>query len=315
MTPPAYGLGTAALSFGGSPEHVDGACRTIREAIRVGFDLIDTSPLYANGTAEEGVGRALEGVPRSSYRLSTKTGYVLTDEAIAAMQTPDPRRKRYPDRNYSADFTRRSVDRSLQRLGTDHLDVLFLHDVPAVALPQVVREAAPLLQRMREQGTVGRIGIGMTTLPACLAATDALDPDLVMIAGQYTLLVQDAAEQLLGRCQDRGITVLLAGPLNSGLLADPYADMPRFNYGPATQPWIEKARQVDAVCRRHEVPLRAAALQFPLAHPAIECVITGPASVQELEDNLRMARHPVPVAVWEDLKAERLLPVDVPTPA
>jgi len=139
--------------------------------------------------------------------------------------------------------------------------------------------------------------------------------DCFLLAGRYTLLDQTALQDLLPLAQEQGIAIYVGGPYNSGILADPYATQPHFNYGPAAPQWITKARRIDAVCRHHDVPLKAAAIQFPLGHPAIVSVLSGAASVAELEENIAMFRVPVPTALWDDLRAEQLIAADAPTPA
>ncbi|HEY3230221.1 MAG TPA: aldo/keto reductase, partial [Roseiflexaceae bacterium] len=138
--------------------------------------------------------------------------------------------------------------------------------------------------------------------------------DCFLLAGRYTLLDQVALHDLLPLAAEQGTAIYVGGPFNSGILADPHADHPNFNYGPATAEWIDKARRLDAICRRHNVPLKAAAIQFPLGHPAVVSVLSGARSVAELDENIAMFQTPIPAALWDDLRAEGLLDEAAPTP-
>ena len=305
---PAFALGTAALPFQRGLAGADEAVCVVCAAVNVGgMPFIDTSPLYQGGEAEAGVGRALADVPREAYRISTKTGYVVNTSTLAAMDTGNPLIKKYPPRDFSFDFTMRSCRRSLCRLGVEVLDILFLQDTEPDEVRAVAEGAAPALESLKSEGVIRAIGAGITHLGAAADLMEAVDLDVLMIAGHHTLLVQDA-DSLLAQCAARGIPVILAGPMNSGILADPFAPHPRFHYRPAPPEMVERAQTIHAICESHGVPLKAAALQYPLRHPVITTVMTGPGSMAEREETLRFQSLDIPSNLWEDLKQARYIP-------
>jgi D-threo-aldose 1-dehydrogenase len=298
---PRFAVGTAAVPLGGGFDDRARLNEMFRVAIDAGMNWFDTSPLYVEGKAEAATGEALVGIARDSYRLSTKTGYVMNEQTIAAIRTADPRVRNHPPKDFSFDFTKRSLETSFKRLKLSRIDAVFVHDPAASDLADIERGAMRALEPMKQRQEITSIGIGLSSIDAAMAFLGRLPLDVLMIAGQYTPLVRDAADELLGRCAELGVTVIAAGPLNSGLLADPFAAAPRFNYGVAPQSVIDEARRLHALCRSFEVPLRAAALQFPLRHRAIDTVMTGPASIAELRDIIDLTRHPIPAELWAAL--------------
>lgn len=298
---PRYALGTAALPFDDGDDARLDATRAIRLAVSNGMRLVDTSPLYRFGTAEAGVGHALANLPRESYLLSTKVGYVMTEQTIAAMRTADPRVLNYPPQDFARDHVAASLERSLAQLKTSRIDIVFLHDPDFSQIATIRRGALKVLEDLRSGGAIGEIGLGVTTCAKAAALLEELDIKVLMLAGHYTLLNQDA-RGLIDTCAARGTSVLTAAPLNSGILANPYSDWPRMNYAPAQPQMIAQARRLDQVCRAHGVELRAAALQFPLRNPSISTAVTGPASVAELRDTLDMINRPIPQELWNALK-------------
>lgn len=300
---PRFAVGTASLRIDEAPRALEQIRELFCIAIAAGMNWIDTAPLYGQGKIEAAVGKALRDLPRNSYRISTKTGYVMNECAIAALSEGDPRTKTYPPRNFSYDFTATSLERSFAMLQTQILDAVFLHDPTAADKADIEAGALRVLQRLKRDGAVRNIGIGLSDISAALHLIENLQLDLIMLAGGYTLLVRDAGERLLERCRELEIDVLAAGALNSGILADPFAPSPRFNYAAAPIEIVSRARELDAICRAAHVPLRAAALQFPLRHPAIRTVVTGPASAAELRDVIEMISYPVPLALWATLES------------
>jgi D-threo-aldose 1-dehydrogenase len=174
--------------------------------------------------------------------------------------------------------------------------------------------AYPALAELRAAGVVRAIGVGVKDWDVCLRYLRAGDFDCVMLAGQYTLLCQDALPELLPHCARTGVAVLLAAPFNSGILATGAAPGARYFYEPASPEILARTRRLEAVCGRHEVPLAAAALQFPLAHAAVASVVAGARSRAEVEANVQLVRRPIPSALWQELKEEGLLPVAAPVP-
>lgn len=309
------GLGTAPLGGLYQPVDRDEALETVRRALASGIRYIDTAPLYGHGLAEQRTGAALEGVPRDSYTLSTKVGRLLRTDAAP----PPPERAMFrgtppanPVFDYSRDGVLRSIDESLERLGVGRIDVALVHD-PDDHFEEAVDGAFPALVDLRDQGVIAAVGAGMNQSRMLTRFVQEVDLDVVLVAGRYTLLDQRAAHDLFPACEQGGVRVIVGGVYNSGVLARPTADA-TYDYAPAPDHVIARARRLAEVLAPHDVPLMAAALQFPMAHPAVESVLIGPRSVAELEQNLELARFPVPPEAWEDLRAAGLLDGQAPVP-
>ncbi len=306
----------------------DGDARDVlRAALNDGCRSFDTAPHYGNGLSEHRFGEALRGVPVHNRVLSTKVGRLLKPRPNA------PRDQNgYVDVlpfvqqwDYSAAGVRRSIDDSLQRLGVARIDVAFVHDCDEAThgiryrtiLDQVVTEAIPTLRQMQDEGLVGHCGLGVNDVGVCVDILRMADIDCLLLAGRYSLIDQSALPELLPLCVQRGVRVALGGVFNSGILATGVLNARepiRFNYGNASKQWIERTAAVEEVCRRFSVPLRAAALQFPLAHPAIDVVVAGAQLPEHWEDTVNMLVHPIPDAFWRQLKADCLLPDEAPVP-
>ncbi|MFF7266737.1 aldo/keto reductase [Streptomyces sp. NPDC008159] len=295
------------------------ATAAIDAAWDAGIRTFDTAPHYGLGLSERRLGDALRDRPRDTYTVSTKVGRLLVpadgdgagdgDDLANGFAVPATLRRVW---DFSADGVRRSLEASLDRLGLDRVDIVLLHD-PDDHAEQALDEAYPALERLRGEGVVGAIGVGMnqSALPArFLRETDI---DVVLLAGRYTLLEQEGLTELLPEAAARGRSVLIGGVLNSGLLTDP-APGATYDYAPAPEPVLDRARRLKAVTERHGVPLRAAALHFPLGHPAVASVLTGARSTGEVRDTVEQLRAPVPAALWDELRAEGLLAPDVPVP-
>ena len=308
-------LGTAALGNLFTAVAEEDSDALLRSALESGIAHIDTAPFYGVGLAEERVGRILAGVPRSSYTLSSKVGRLIhplgPGEVVPTNEYVDtPARVSRFD--LSRDGIRRSLDESLGRLGIDRIDVLYLHD------PDDHEEAAhataiPALLELRDEGLVGAVGAGMNQSEMLDRFVQAFDIDVVLLAGRYTLLDQGGLDELLPRCVERGVQVMIGGPFNSGLLANPRPGA-TFNYTIAAPEVVSRAKQLQAVCARYDVPLTAAAIQFPLAHPAVASVLTGARSVVELKENLASFTTEIPADLWRELRSEGLVPAHVPLP-
>jgi D-threo-aldose 1-dehydrogenase len=267
----------------------------------------DTAPMYGSGRSERLVGAALRSVPRGEYVLSTKVGRLV--------------RPGHPDTARTAadwiyDFSREgvltSLEESLLRLGVDAVDMVFIHD-PDDHWPQAVDEAWPALARLRDEGVVRAVGVGMVQAPLLARFVRETDVDVMLAAGVYTLLDTQAAVELLPQARERGVTVVAAQSLHGGLIDG--VPHPMFRYRPVDDAIRAKTARIAAICHACGVPTAAAALQFPLGHPAVGCVLTGPASRKQLEENLAWAAEPVPREVWERLREEGLLAPDVPVPS
>jgi D-threo-aldose 1-dehydrogenase len=295
------------------------AAAAIDAAWDAGIRTFDTAPHYGLGLSERRLGESLRDRPRDTYTVSTKVGRLLApadgdgdgdgDDLANGFAVPATLRRVW---DFSADGVRRSLEASLDRLGLDRVDIVLLHD-PDDHAEQALDEAYPALERLRGEGVVGAIGVGMnqSALPArFLRETDI---DVVLLAGRYTLLEQEGLTELLPEAAARGRSVLIGGVLNSGLLTDP-APGATYDYAPAPESVLDRARRLKAVTERHGVLLRAAALHFPLGHPAVASVLTGARSTDEVRDTVEQLRAPVPAALWDELRAEGLLAPDVPVP-
>ena len=290
-----------------------------------GCRSFDTAPHYGHGLSERRLGQALRERARSDFVLSSKVGRLLTPNPAAAREQHGyvdiPPFDQHWD--YSAAGVRRSVEDSLERLGLDRLDVAYVHDIdvathgagaPAV-LRQVLNEALPALRDLKAEGLVGAIGLGVNDVGVVLEVLRQADIDALLLAGRYTLLDHSALPALLPLCQARGVHVALGGVFNSGILASgTRGGQTTFNYAPAAQEWLARTARIEALCDAHGVPLRAAALQFALAHPAVEIVLLGARSPQEWHDAQTMLREPITAAFWHELRRAGLLPPQAPTP-
>ncbi len=215
--------------------------------------------------------------------------------------------------DFSADGVRRSIEESLERLGLARVDVVFIHD-PDDHWEAAIGEAYPALDRLRADGVVRAIGVGIKQSAMLARFAREGDFDAFLLAGRYTLLDQEALPELLPLCEARGIAVLIGGVMNSGVLADPRPGA-HFDYGPASSEVIERARGLAAACERHGVPLRAAAMQFPLAHPVVAGLIAGVRTIEHLDEYPALLRRPIPAELWDDLRAARLIAPEAPTPS
>jgi D-threo-aldose 1-dehydrogenase len=310
-------LGMGSAPLGGLFEDVPEtrALDTVRRALSLGINFFDTAPLYGHGKSETYLGKALAGVPRSSFVLATKVGRLLipTD--------PNQLEKREFDRpfpfkpvfDFSYDATMRSFEESLKRLNLDRIDLLHIHD-PDDYSDQAMKGAYPALAKLRKEGVIRAIGAGMNQAEMLARFAREGEFDCFLLAGRYTLIDHTGLKELLPLCVQKGISIIIGGPYNSGVLASGAQPGAKFNYADAPEEILEKVRKVEEVCNRHQVPMKAAALQFTLAHPAVASVIPGARSVEELEENFRLASHPIPPDFWTDLRRSRLIPDEAPTP-
>lgn len=302
---PPTGLGTAPLGGLFAAVSDETALSTFELAWDRGIRFFDTAPLYGLGLSEQRLGRFLADRPRDDFVLASKVGRLLRADA-----PPDPHQSHFwkgvPPLgtvwDFSYDGVLRSVDESLQRLGLDRIDVLHIHD-PDDHYEEALSGAYPALDRLRSEGVIGAVGAGMNQVEMLLRFAREAEFDCFLVAGRYTLLDQVALPELLPLCVERGIAVIAAGVFNSNILAGGT----NFNYRPAPPELLARAARLEAVCARHNVPLAAAALQFPLAHPAVASVLLGPRSPTQLAQSLDLLDVPIPVDLWAELRAEGLL--------
>lgn len=291
---------------------------TVDTAWELGIRYYDTAPHYGLGLSERRTGAALAGRPRDAYVLSTKVGRLLEPvERVVGMDddgfaVPATHRRVW---DFSRDGIRRSLEQSLERLGLDRVDVVYLHD-PDDHRDEVLESGYPALAELRAEGVVGAIGVGMNQSRMLADLVRLVDLDVVMLANRYTLLEQAALDDLLPACEARGVSVVAAAIFNSGLLARPRpAEDARYDYGDAPPELVERARAIAAACERHGTTLPAAAIAFPLAHPCVASVCVGARSPEQIERNADLYREPIAADLWSELKAEGLLRDDAPTPA
>jgi D-threo-aldose 1-dehydrogenase len=320
------GLGGAPLGnlYAPIPEEV--AIGTIARAWELGVRFFDTAPLYGFGLSEHRMGQVLRTKPRDQFVISSKVGRLLTARPDAPRDQSNfygalPFVQHY---DYGYDAAMRSIEDSLQRLGLARLDIVFIHDCApdthgpekAPAMFKAAMEGAyRALDKLRAEGTIAAVGLGVNGWEVCLEAMKHGDFDGFLLAGRYTLADQTALPQLLPECVKRNAAIVLGGPYNSGILATGARPGATFNYAPATPEMLRRVAAIEAVCDRFAVPLRAAALQFPFGHPALAAVIPGARSPAEVEGNLALITHHIPPAFWAALASEGLLAPEVPLPA
>ncbi len=316
---PRVGIGTAPLGNMLAPVTDEVADATLAEAIKSGLRYFDTAPLYGHGLAEQRVGRAVAKLERSDAVVSTKVGRLLRPDAPrdeSQYYQGEPFYKDTPPAgpvwDFSYDGVMRSVEESLERLAVDRVDMLLLHD-PDNHFEEAATSAYRALDTLRSEQAVTAIGAGMNQSPMLARLVERCDLDVVLCAGRYTLLEQDALDDLMPACERTMTSVVIGGVFNSGVLTAPTSGS-LYNYVPAPDEVIQRAQLIEAVCDRYEVPLPAAALQFPLAHPRVSTVLIGFRTTQELEDDLRWLQTPIPAALWEELRRERLIREDAPVP-
>jgi D-threo-aldose 1-dehydrogenase len=304
------GLGGVALS--GAPPATDPhvpspeseALSLIRRSLDLGLNYLDTAPMYGVGHSERRYGQALHGIPRDRYVLSTKVGRVLRPGAEGQTTWAF---------DFSREGARASFESSLDRLGIERVDIVFVHD-PDEHYEAALAGAFPVLRELRADGRIRAIGAGMNQWQMELAFAREGYNDCFLLAGRYTLLDQTALPEFLPYCVEHHISVVAGGPYNSGILAVGPRAGATFNYRAAPPEVMDKAARIAQVCERHRVPLKAAALQFILAHPAIASVIPGARSVAEVEENARMVELAIPGELWAELKEARLIAAEAPTP-
>lgn len=292
------GLGSAPLHRASDAD----AVATVERALAEGINFIDTAPLYGAGRSESLLGTALRGVPRDRYVLATKIGRTLptVDGALPF--------------DYSRDAILRTIEGSLQRLGTDRIDILHIHD-PDDHQEAALESAFPTLAELRSQGVIGAVGSGMNQWQMLAHFARNADFDCFLLAGRYTLLEQTALDDFLPLCAEKQISIFTGGVYNSGILAlGPDHPAATYNYAPPPPAIAERARRIAAVCARHDVPLQVAAANFPLGHPAITAVLIGGESPAQFAETAAALRTPIPAALWADLRAVGLLREDAPVP-
>jgi D-threo-aldose 1-dehydrogenase len=320
------GLGLGGAPLGNLYQAVDEAeaDRVVDAAWKGGIRYFDTAPLYGSGLSERRMGRALSSRSRSDYVLSSKVGWLIDPGDGVREDGPYVGLESGPRRHdYSYDGTLRSLEASLLRLGLDHIDIVYIHDLDTAGHGAALEEryaeamngAYRALAKLRDEGVVGAVGLGVNEWQVCDRMLADADPDCFLLAGRYTLLDQSALASFLPTCVKRGVGVVIGGAFNSGILATGATPGARYDYRPASPEIMMRTAQLDAVCRRHDVPLAAAALQFPSFHPAVVSVVPGARTAAEITTNLDLFNQVIPVALWQELRSEGLLPAEAPVSA
>lgn len=310
-------LGLGGAPLGGLFEDVQGetAVATIRRALELGINFFDTAPLYGHGKSEKWMGQGLGETSPDSRVLATKVGRVLEPVKPGTLEkdefdNPAPFQ---PVFDFSYDGTMRSFHESLVRLQADRIDILHIHDADD-HYDEAIKGAYPALDQLRSEGKIKAVGAGMNQAEMPARFARAGNFDCFLLAGRYSLIDHTGLKELLPLCVEKQISIIIGGPYNSGILATGARPGAKFNYAEAPPEILERVRKVEEVCKHHQVPMKAAALQFPLAHPAVAAVIPGARSVPELEENFRLISHPIPGGFWADLRAKGLLPEEAPVP-
>jgi D-threo-aldose 1-dehydrogenase len=295
----------------------DAARKTVERALDLGINFFDTAPLYGAGKSESRLRQGLKHANRDSYILASKVGYALlpkdADREIEMFFPYENAPSLQPTFNFSYDGVMRSVEGSLSRLGLDRIDILHIHD-PTEHFDAAMKGAFSALDRLRRERVIRAVGVGTTEVETLIRFVQAADFDCILLAGRYTLLDLTALPVALPLCLERKVSIIIGGPYNSGILATGAVAGATFNYVPAGPEVLSKVCQIEETCRRYSVPLQAAALQFPLAHPAVASIIPGARAEVEVEENFRFVSHPIPTDFWTDLRKQRLLPEEAPIP-
>lgn len=329
------GMSFTELGFGSAPManlyraiSGDEAHGILTAAWQGGVRYFDTAPQYGLGLAETRLNRFLRDRPRDEYLLSTKVGRLLKPcppgqhSGLGKWFEVPNRREAY---DYSYDGVLRSLEFSLERLGVDRVDILYVHDLDSFTHGSKAAADARMdeffnlggykaMVELRDQGVIRAIGAGVNEWEACQALAERGDMDLFLLAGRYTLLEQAALTTFLPLCQTRGIGIVVGGPYNSGILATGAVPGAFYNYSEASAEVMHRVAQIEAVCIRHGVRLIEAAFAFPLAHPSVVSMIPGGQSVAQMQGNLAVASATIPPELWADLKRAGLLHPDAPTP-
>ncbi|MGP8034036.1 MAG: aldo/keto reductase [Steroidobacteraceae bacterium] len=327
----ARGIRVSALGFGGAPignlyaevREAD-AQAALHEALERGIRYFDTAPFYGHGLSEKRMGRALAGRPRGSFVISTKVGRLIAPDESRQRPINDGFAVRGSCAlfDYSGDGVRRSFEASARRLRLEYIDILLLHDIGrmthgdqhAEMLRHALDEALPAMAALRDQGAVGAIGIGVNEQAVCLEVLEHFDLDCIMLAGRYTLLEQQNSTELMALARKRGVALLIAGPYNSGLLGPAGRPGMTYNYAPVDAATLERAKRIYAECTSENVDVGAAALQFPLAHPAVASVVAGQRNAVEVRAAVQRLATSIPGRLWERMKDAGLIATDAPVP-
>lgn len=326
LSVPPLGLGTVALGELYAPVPEGDSRATVQAAWDAGVRFYDTAPWYGRGLAEHRIGGFLRNQERSDFVLTTKIGryFVRPDDPTTFDRAPwagGLRMEMVYD--YTYDGVMRSYEQSLLRLGVDTVDALLIHDPDpvnhgehhAARMKDMAESGIRALEELKSTGHIKAVGMGLNATESLTTLASLVPLDFCIVAMPYTLLDQSSLETGMQRCIDHNISVVIGAPFASGILATGPVPGTRYRYEIATDEILDKVRQIEAVCQTNGVSLQAAALQFPLAHPAVVSVIPGMAHPAEVEQNVAAIQEIVPPSLWADLKAEGLIDAAAPVPA
>ena len=322
VTPFSFGAAPIGNIFRSIDEETSDSM--IQHAWSAGVRYYDTAPMYGHGLSELRCGHSLRWKNRDDFVISSKVGRILKPKKRSEIDFT-PWADAAPNEmifDYSYDGTMRSFEDSLQRLALERIDICFIHDIDVFTRgneqPEVFKQAMDgawkALSKLRDEGMVKAIGVGVNEWEVCHEALKQRDFDCFLLAGRYTLLEQESLNEFLPLCEQRNAAVVLGGGFNSGILATGAVEGAKYNYAPAPAEIIQRVTAIEAVCSEYQVPLAAAAMQFVVAHPAIASFAAGTRTVEQLQKNLDWFSHPTPPEFWRDLKKKGLLREDAPTP-
>jgi D-threo-aldose 1-dehydrogenase len=331
---PVAGTGAAATVYGFGSGTLGNRVRILSEATShdlvssawdAGIRLFDTAPMYGHGLAENRLGAALRGRRRDDFLLSTKVGRLLRPARghsfDAGLWVDVPPFEIVYD--YSYDGTLRSIEDSLQRMLTDRIDIVFIHDCDRWTHGALWREkfeeaitgAYRALTRLKDEGVIRAVGMGVNNADVCLEATKRATFDVFLLAREYTLLGQEPLDELFPACTAAGTSIFQGGAFHSGILATGPRPGATFGFEEAPEPILKKAGLIQDICREHGVPLPAAALQFSAAHPVVASVLVGSSSIEQQARNIELMQMHIPQQLWDDLRNEGLIRADAPVPS
>jgi len=311
-------LGLGGSSLGGMYRESNDreAESVINKLLQLGLNYIDTAPYYGSGNSEDRIGRALSGIDRDSFVISTKVSELVIDDEPLTRRSIFAGNNRNVIKDYSRDGTIRSIEGSLARLQIDYIDIVYIHDTYEPFVAQAIDETLPALIDLKSQGVIKAIGVGIGDCGILERFAEEEAFDCFLLWGKYSVLNQEAIDGLLPLCEKKHISIVLGAPYESGILASDLtaAAGVKYRYHEAPPDILNRARKIDAICKQHGVPLKAVAIQFIFGHPTVATVIPGTRSPDRLEENYRMMQVRIPGELWSDLKSEGLIPAETPIP-
>ncbi|ALO42869.1 aldo/keto reductase [Pseudoalteromonas phenolica] len=319
------GFGAATLGNLYRPISDNDAYRAVEKALELGINQFDTAPYYGFGLSERRIGNVLRTENQDDWVLSTKVGRLLKPCANASDKygfcSPMPFE---PEYDYSYNGIMRSVEDSIQRLGLSKIDIVYMHDIGSATHGdqhpvqfKIAESGFRALEELRDQGVIKAIGLGVNEYQVCEQAMEYCKFDCFLLAGRYTLLEQEALTSFLPKCERDNISIILGGPYNSGILATGVKNaksVPHYDYGPAPKEITQRVADIESVCEEYNVSLASAALQFPLAHPAVVSVIPGLSSANRVESTVKQIKETIPAEFWQTLRDKGLIHCEAPIP-